>query len=323
MAVSGRTGAFAATPTGTIGFAAADRLAVVDENPADATLAAVSISLVATARHPADSTTFAPADRTGADRSGPAAGVQREVCRSACLRAAGWSKRIAKELWTGPFTCRTYKPSTSSLTTRRVISASGSRGRPWIGVSSAMISPLAASLSAKLMSTRGREGQVQHRPPGPFEDIEHRATRAIGTTVWTQAWPGRDLEPLDEARTIREHPSGARQEGHHPFRFGQILHQLPQPFEPAGDPLCLDAVVHDEAVVVKALPRVARRAIAHRGALTPPLGMLVFTTARVGQASVVDVFRAVAPFVLGLVAALVLITYVPALSLTLPRLIGP
>jgi tripartite ATP-independent transporter DctM subunit len=59
------------------------------------------------------------------------------------------------------------------------------------------------------------------------------------------------------------------------------------------------------------------------GALTPPLGMLVFTTARVGEASVVDVFRAVAPFVLGLLAALALITYVPALSLTLPRLIGP
>jgi tripartite ATP-independent transporter DctM subunit len=59
------------------------------------------------------------------------------------------------------------------------------------------------------------------------------------------------------------------------------------------------------------------------GALTPPLGMLVFTTARVGGANVVDVFRAVTPFVLGLVVALLLITYIPALSLTLPRLIGP
>ncbi len=58
------------------------------------------------------------------------------------------------------------------------------------------------------------------------------------------------------------------------------------------------------------------------GALTPPLGMLVFTTARVGQADVVDVFRAVVPFLVGLLLALALITYVPALSLTLPKLIG-
>ncbi|MGH6886443.1 MAG: TRAP transporter large permease subunit, partial [Geminicoccales bacterium] len=59
------------------------------------------------------------------------------------------------------------------------------------------------------------------------------------------------------------------------------------------------------------------------GALTPPFGMLVFTTARVGDASVTRVFRAVAPFLLGLLAALALITYVPALSMTLPRVIGP
>lgn len=59
------------------------------------------------------------------------------------------------------------------------------------------------------------------------------------------------------------------------------------------------------------------------GALTPPLGMLVFTTARVGNAPVVDVFKAIGPFLVGLIIALALITYFPALSLTLPALIGP
>lgn len=59
------------------------------------------------------------------------------------------------------------------------------------------------------------------------------------------------------------------------------------------------------------------------GALTPPLGMLVFTTARVGEARVVDVFRAIGPFLVGLIGVLALVTYVPALSLALTRVIGP
>lgn len=59
------------------------------------------------------------------------------------------------------------------------------------------------------------------------------------------------------------------------------------------------------------------------GALTPPMGMLVFTTARVGQANVADVFRAVMPFALGLVAVLTLVTYVPALVQIPVRYLGP
>lgn len=59
------------------------------------------------------------------------------------------------------------------------------------------------------------------------------------------------------------------------------------------------------------------------GALTPPLGMLVFTTARVGEVRVVDVFRAIGPFLIGLIGVLAVVTYFPAISLTLPRIIGP
>jgi len=59
------------------------------------------------------------------------------------------------------------------------------------------------------------------------------------------------------------------------------------------------------------------------GALTPPLGMLVFTTARIGDARVVDVFRAIGPFLVGLLVVLALVTYFPAVSLTLPQIIGP
>jgi C4-dicarboxylate transporter DctM subunit len=59
------------------------------------------------------------------------------------------------------------------------------------------------------------------------------------------------------------------------------------------------------------------------GALTPPMGMLVFITARVGQADVAAVFRAVLPFVAGLIAVLAAVTYVPALIQVPVRYLGP
>lgn len=59
------------------------------------------------------------------------------------------------------------------------------------------------------------------------------------------------------------------------------------------------------------------------GALTPPLGMLVFTTARVGRADVADVFRAVMPFILAMIVVLAFVTFVPQLTLLPLRLFGP
>jgi len=57
--------------------------------------------------------------------------------------------------------------------------------------------------------------------------------------------------------------------------------------------------------------------------LTPPMGMLVFTTARIAQASVAGVFYATLPFLLSIIVVLFVVTYFPALSLTLPNWIGP
>ncbi|QYK39851.1 MAG: TRAP transporter large permease subunit [Paracoccaceae bacterium] len=59
------------------------------------------------------------------------------------------------------------------------------------------------------------------------------------------------------------------------------------------------------------------------GALTPPLGVLVFTTARVGGAGQTETFRAIIPFVLAMIAVLLVITYVPALTLVPVSLFGP
>jgi TRAP-type C4-dicarboxylate transport system permease large subunit len=59
------------------------------------------------------------------------------------------------------------------------------------------------------------------------------------------------------------------------------------------------------------------------GALTPPLGVLVFTTARVGQADITATFRAVIPFTIVLVGVLLLVSYIPALSLLPVAWFGP
>ena len=55
----------------------------------------------------------------------------------------------------------------------------------------------------------------------------------------------------------------------------------------------------------------------------PWVGVLVFTSARVAKADAADVFRAALPFILSILAVLMLVTYVPSLSLFLPDLIGP
>lgn len=59
------------------------------------------------------------------------------------------------------------------------------------------------------------------------------------------------------------------------------------------------------------------------GALTPPLGVLVFTTARAGGANAAETFRAIVPFVLVMIAVLLMVTFIPALTMTPVRYLGP
>jgi tripartite ATP-independent transporter DctM subunit len=58
------------------------------------------------------------------------------------------------------------------------------------------------------------------------------------------------------------------------------------------------------------------------GLCTPPVGTCLFLGASVGGTNIVAVSRAMLPFYLAMVAGLLLITYLPALSLWLPRLTG-
>jgi len=58
------------------------------------------------------------------------------------------------------------------------------------------------------------------------------------------------------------------------------------------------------------------------GLNTPPVGTTQFIGCAIGGVSVGEVMRSILPFYAALVLALMLVTYVPAFSLTLPRLLG-
>ncbi|HEX4780922.1 MAG TPA: SLC13 family permease, partial [Usitatibacter sp.] len=58
------------------------------------------------------------------------------------------------------------------------------------------------------------------------------------------------------------------------------------------------------------------------GLNTPPVGTTQFVGCAIGGISVGEVMRTILPFYAALVAALFLVTYVPAFSLWLPRLVG-
>jgi C4-dicarboxylate transporter DctM subunit len=56
------------------------------------------------------------------------------------------------------------------------------------------------------------------------------------------------------------------------------------------------------------------------GMVTPPIGLNLFVASSVAKLPVADVVKASLPWLLLLLAFLVLITYVPAISLFLPNL---
>ena len=57
------------------------------------------------------------------------------------------------------------------------------------------------------------------------------------------------------------------------------------------------------------------------GMLTPPVGIILFVMARIGNVGILEIFRAAWPYFLVLLTVLLLITYVPAITLVLPELL--
>lgn len=58
------------------------------------------------------------------------------------------------------------------------------------------------------------------------------------------------------------------------------------------------------------------------GQLTPPVGVLLFVVMTIAKVSLGKLMREMWPFIVGLVVALAFITYMPSLSLALPKLLG-
>jgi len=59
------------------------------------------------------------------------------------------------------------------------------------------------------------------------------------------------------------------------------------------------------------------------GAITPPVGTIMYVVCALGRISIAEFSREVWPFVLALVSALLLVTYQPWLALWLPNLVMP
>ncbi|WP_302769836.1 TRAP transporter large permease [Anaerotignum lactatifermentans] len=58
------------------------------------------------------------------------------------------------------------------------------------------------------------------------------------------------------------------------------------------------------------------------GFITPPLGVNLFVASRVGETTLDVVIKGIVPFLVLMIATLMLITYVPAISMFLPNLLG-
>jgi tripartite ATP-independent transporter DctM subunit len=58
------------------------------------------------------------------------------------------------------------------------------------------------------------------------------------------------------------------------------------------------------------------------GLCTPPVGSCLFVGCAVGKLPMEEAVRTIWPFYLAILIALMMITFIPAISLTLPRLIG-
>lgn len=58
------------------------------------------------------------------------------------------------------------------------------------------------------------------------------------------------------------------------------------------------------------------------GLVTPPVGAVLFVAAAIGKIRIEDTVKTIWPFYLALIIALLLTAFIPALSLTLPGLLG-
>ena len=58
------------------------------------------------------------------------------------------------------------------------------------------------------------------------------------------------------------------------------------------------------------------------GQITPPVGVNLYVACNIADLSLTDISKAIMPFLIASTVALLLITYIPALSLWLPKVLG-
>ena len=58
------------------------------------------------------------------------------------------------------------------------------------------------------------------------------------------------------------------------------------------------------------------------GFITPPVGVNLFVACGIGNIPFAQLVKKIIPFLLVLLLGLLIITYIPAVSLTIPRLLG-
>ncbi len=58
------------------------------------------------------------------------------------------------------------------------------------------------------------------------------------------------------------------------------------------------------------------------GLLTPPFGLVLFVISKIGNISIARFSKALVPWLLALIAALLLVTFIPQLSLWFPTFLG-
>ena len=58
------------------------------------------------------------------------------------------------------------------------------------------------------------------------------------------------------------------------------------------------------------------------GTITPPVGTILFTACRVGGTTIESVIKTLLPYFAVILIALLLVTYIPAISMFLPKILG-
>ena len=58
------------------------------------------------------------------------------------------------------------------------------------------------------------------------------------------------------------------------------------------------------------------------GAITPPVGTVLFTGCKIGGTTIEKVFKMLLPYFAAIIIVLMLVTFIPALSETIPHMTG-